>query len=64
MLFKLLPQIGNNNAQGEYYLPEVLSLIIQRGGKVAIEITKNITEIQGVNTIQQLGDLDAEFYKI
>jgi UDP-N-acetylglucosamine diphosphorylase/glucosamine-1-phosphate N-acetyltransferase len=63
-LFKLLPQVGNNNAQGEYYLPDVLSLIIQRGGKVALEITKNITEIQGVNTIQQLGDLDAEFYKI
>ena len=63
-LFELLPQVGNNNAQGEYYLPDVLSLILERGGKVAIEKTNYITEIQGVNTIQQLRDLDAEFQKI
>ena len=63
-LFELLPQVGNNNSQGEYYLPDVLSLILDKGGKVAIEKTNNITEIQGVNTIQQLKDLDAEFKKI
>ena len=63
-LFELLPQVGNNNAQREYYLPDVLSLILSQGGKVAIEKTNNITEIQGVNTIQQLKDLDAEFQKI
>jgi bifunctional UDP-N-acetylglucosamine pyrophosphorylase/glucosamine-1-phosphate N-acetyltransferase len=63
-LFTLLPQIGNNNAQGEYYLPDVLSLILEQEGKVAIEKTNNITEIQGVNTVQQLKDLDAEFQKI
>ena len=64
MLFELLPQIGNNNSQGEYYLPDVLSLMLDQGGKVAIEKTNNITEIQGVNTVQQLKDLDAEFQKI
>ena len=63
-LFELLPQVGNHNSQGEYYLPDVLSLIIDQGGKVAIEKTNNITEIQGVNTVQQLKDLDAEFQKI
>jgi bifunctional UDP-N-acetylglucosamine pyrophosphorylase/glucosamine-1-phosphate N-acetyltransferase len=63
-LFELLPQVGNNNAQGEYYLPHVLSLILEQGGKVAIEKTNNITEIQGVNTVQQLKDIDAEFQKI
>ena len=63
-LFELLPQVGNNNSQGEYYLPDVLSLILDQGGKVAIEKTNNITEIQGVNTVQQLKDLDAEFQKI
>ena len=63
-LFELLPQVGNNNSQGEYYLPDVLSLILHQGGKVAIEKTNNITEIQGVNTTQQLKDLDAKFQKI
>ena len=60
-LFKLLPKIGNNNAQGEYYLPDVLSILISKGEKVAIEKTNNITEIQGVNTLEQLKDLDAKF---
>ena len=60
-LFELLPQVGNNNSQGEYYLPDVLSLILHQGGKVAIEKTNNITEIQGVNTIQQLKGLDEKF---
>jgi len=45
-------------------LPDVLSLILEKGGKVAIEKTNNITEIQGVNTVQQLKDLNAEFQKI
>ena len=57
-LFNLLPLLGNNNAQGEYYLPDVLSLINENKGKVAIEITDNITEIQGVNTVEQLDELD------
>ena len=63
-LFQLLPLVGNNNAQGEYYLPDVLSLIIEQGGKVAIEKTNNITEIQGVNTAQQLKDLNEKYNKI
>ena len=57
-LFNLLPLLRNNNAQGEYYLPDILSLINKNKGKVAIEITDNITEIQGVNTVEQLDELD------
>jgi bifunctional UDP-N-acetylglucosamine pyrophosphorylase/glucosamine-1-phosphate N-acetyltransferase len=63
-LKRWLSNLSSDNAQGEYYLPDVLSLILERGGKVAIEKTNYITEIQGVNTIQQLRDLDAEFQKI
>ena len=62
-LFKMLPEVENNNAQSEYYLPDVLTLIIKRNGKVAIDKTKNITEIQGVNTVQQLTELEAIYEK-
>ena len=54
LLFRLLPLVGNNNKQNEYYLPDVLNLIIQEKGKVAIDKINNYIEIQGVNNIEQL----------
>ena len=61
-LFRLLPLVGNNNKQNEYYLPDVLNLIIQEKGKVAIDKINNYVEIQGVNNIEQLDKVN-EFYE-
>jgi len=61
-LFRLLPSVGNNNKQNEYYLPDVLNLIIHEKGKVAIDKIKNYVEIQGVNNIEQLDEVN-EFYE-
>ena len=63
-LFQLLPLVGNNNKQNEYYLPDVLNLIIQEKGKVAIDKIKNYVEIQGVNNIKQLDVVNEFFEKI
>ncbi|NOZ08573.1 MAG: NTP transferase domain-containing protein [FCB group bacterium] len=57
-LFRLLPGVGNKNAQGEYYLPDVIPLILAENKTIAIEKTKNVTEIQGVNTVEQLEKLN------
>ena len=54
ILFRLLPAVGNNNRQNEYYLPDVLNLIIQEKEKVAIDKINNYIEIQGVNNTAQL----------
>ena len=54
ILFRLLPAVGNNNRQNEYYLPDVLNLIIKEKGKVAIDKINNYIEIQGVNNTVQL----------
>lgn len=32
-LLAYLPRVGNENAQGEYYLPDVLSLAVAEGGR-------------------------------
>ena len=48
-LFNLLPMVGNNNSQNEYYLPDVLNLILEKNEKVAIEKIKHSIGIQGVN---------------
>ena len=50
--------VGNNNIQNEYYLPDVLNLIIQEKGKVAIDKINNYVEIQGVNNIKQLDEVN------
>ena len=57
ILFRLLPAVGNNNRQNEYYLPDVLNLIIKEKGKVAIDKINNYIEIQGVNNTVQLTEV-------
>ena len=62
ILFRILPLVGNNNIQNEYYLPDVLNLIIQEKGKVAIDKINNYIEIQGVNNTEQLTEVN-ELYE-
>ena len=58
-LVKALPLIKNLNSQGEYYLPDAIKLILEdKNCKVGVAITKNIMEIVGINTIQQLKELN------
>ena len=61
-LFQLLPLVENNNSQNEYYLPDVVNLIIQEKGKVAIDKINNYIEIQGVNNTEQLTEVN-ELYE-
>ncbi|SET12246.1 bifunctional UDP-N-acetylglucosamine diphosphorylase/glucosamine-1-phosphate N-acetyltransferase GlmU [Anaerobranca gottschalkii] len=49
LLFELLPEVKNNNAQGEYYLPDVLKLLLARGEKVGAQIMENPQEMAGIN---------------
>jgi UDP-N-acetylglucosamine diphosphorylase/glucosamine-1-phosphate N-acetyltransferase len=60
-LCKYLPNLKNNNSQGEYYLTDIIE-IIKREENQEIGILKmpeeKVYEIIGVNTIQQLKDLE------
>jgi len=53
-LFETLPKVGNNNAQGEYYLPDVIKIYIENNLPVLPIITENVEETQGINDIEQL----------
>ena len=61
--FRLLPKVGNDNKQNEYYLPDVINLIIAENGKVAIDKISNYVEIQGVNNLEQLHDVNELYEK-
>lgn len=53
-LFTMLPKVGSDNAQGEFYLPDVLSIMIGEGETVTAYRSENFGEIQGINNVDQL----------
>jgi bifunctional UDP-N-acetylglucosamine pyrophosphorylase/glucosamine-1-phosphate N-acetyltransferase len=53
-LYESLDKITNDNAQGEYYLPDCLSVIRAAGGRVDAVVAEDETEIMGVNSPEQL----------
>ena len=53
-----LSRVTNNNAQGEYYLPDVLGLAVQDGYSVEVVVTDDEIETQGVNDRIQLEALE------
>lgn len=58
LLFKYLTQITPNNVQGEYYLPDVLPLMIRDGHKAAGCVMDDPRESMGVNDRVQLAEAE------
>lgn len=61
MLKKYLPLVTNNNAQGEYYLPDVLPMAVADGSDVQVVTVDNAIETEGVNTRAQLAQLERAY---
>lgn len=62
-LFPALNRIKNDNKQNEYYLPDVLKYIANAQQSIALHITDEPIEISGVNTVEQLRELNLIFKK-
>ncbi len=63
VLFEKLEQVNNDNAQGEYYLPDVVSLILNDGEKAEIYNTQNFEEIMGINDRVMLSQAEKALQK-
>ncbi len=61
VLKKLLPQIGNNNAQKEYYLTDIVSLANQNNHPVNAHVISDFSEVLGCNNKIQLAQLERIF---
>lgn len=48
-LFEALEHVSNENAQGEYYLPDVIEIMKKQGELVAAHVTEEFEETLGVN---------------
>jgi bifunctional UDP-N-acetylglucosamine pyrophosphorylase/glucosamine-1-phosphate N-acetyltransferase len=58
-LFDALRTIGSTNAQGEYYLPDLVRIYRGRGLKVETVRLEDSREILGVNSRRELADVTA-----
>jgi bifunctional UDP-N-acetylglucosamine pyrophosphorylase/glucosamine-1-phosphate N-acetyltransferase len=58
-----LIKIGNNNAQGEYYLTDLIELAVLEGEVVHSHIVADNKEIEGINNKIQLAELEREYQK-
>jgi len=53
-LFETLPLLSNNNSQGEYYLPDIIKIYVERGDRVAALPSEDVEETHGINNVDQL----------
>ena len=59
-LFRLLPQVGSNNAKNEIYLTDVIALAVGEGLKAAA-VAGDAAEVLGVNSQAELAEAEAAF---
>ena len=60
-LHEWLPKLSNDNAQGEYYLTDIVAMAIADGLEVASVEPERAFEVEGVNDRVQLAALEREF---
>lgn len=57
-LARWLGNLKNHNAQGEYYLTDIVAMAVAEGHEVASETTHDESSVEGVNSKQDLAGLE------
>jgi bifunctional UDP-N-acetylglucosamine pyrophosphorylase/glucosamine-1-phosphate N-acetyltransferase len=60
-LFDLLGKVGNANAQGEYYLVDVVNIANAEGGHCAVVVTADEDEVAGINSRGELAEAEGRW---
>ncbi|MEC7399672.1 MAG: bifunctional UDP-N-acetylglucosamine diphosphorylase/glucosamine-1-phosphate N-acetyltransferase GlmU, partial [Pseudomonadota bacterium] len=58
-MFALLDRVGNDNAQGEYYLPDIVNIAIADGDVCAAVTARDPGEVAGINSRGELAAAEA-----
>jgi len=58
-----LAALGSDNAQGEYYLTDIIVMAVRAGCQVHAVVAPTVTEVLGVNDKVQLAELEAAYRK-
>jgi bifunctional UDP-N-acetylglucosamine pyrophosphorylase/glucosamine-1-phosphate N-acetyltransferase len=59
-----LSNLSNNNAQGEYYLTDMVALAVKDGIEINTVCCDDNAEVAGVNTRQQLAELERHYQQL
>ncbi len=62
-LRRWLKSLDNSNAQGEFYLTDVIALAVNDGVNVQASVIADVHEVAGVNDRLQLADLERNYQK-
>ena len=62
ILLKYINKLTNNNKQNEYYLTQIFELMNADNLKIGTSIIKDLIEISGVNTEEQLCELETQYH--
>lgn len=62
-LKRWLSQLNNNNAQGEYYITDIIAMAASEGRRVEAVHPDNLSEVEGVNNRLQLATLERVFQR-
>jgi bifunctional UDP-N-acetylglucosamine pyrophosphorylase/glucosamine-1-phosphate N-acetyltransferase len=60
-LFALLAKVGNDNAQGEYYLPDIVNVALSEGRSCAVIKAEDPAEVAGINSRAELAAAEAQW---
>ena len=60
-LKRWLSNLGNENAQGEYYLTDIFEMAVNEGFSVQTYTSSSLWEIEGVNNKHQLASLERQY---
>lgn len=63
-LFALLARVGNDNAQGEYYLPDIVNIAIADGERCEALRTSRPEEVAGINSRAELAAAEAQWQQL
>jgi len=58
-----LEKIDNNNAQGEYYLTDIIAMAVNEGNEVLTTQAEHSYEVEGINDRKQLARLERIFQR-
>jgi len=64
ILFNLLGEVKNDNAQGEFYLPDIVNVAIAADVPTAVVVTRDADEVAGINSRAELADAEHRFQQV
>jgi len=57
-LIEWVNRLSNDNAQGEYYLTDIIAMCVEAGNQVTAAQPTYLYEVEGINTLRQLAELE------